>query len=185
MAPKADLTKAVEDVTKAVEDLQQDVSRIAELEKNVAQILGQMSILGQLDQHMRDEKLVRTQREALASGSTTTTEREKQRDNGDESSAATANQTGPAVFSLGLGPITGNVSTTESSRTEPLTRKLEIPVFYGENAESWVLRVEQYFNWAVLRRRRSSVQSVCVLTMRLCYGTGGSESGTRSGVGIS
>lgn len=28
---------------------------------------------------------------------------------------------------------------------EPLTRKVEMPVFNGSNAESWVLRVDQYF----------------------------------------
>lgn len=28
---------------------------------------------------------------------------------------------------------------------EPLTRKVEMPMFDGSNAESWVLRVDQYF----------------------------------------
>lgn len=30
-------------------------------------------------------------------------------------------------------------------KNEPMMRRMEIPIFNGENAESWVLRVEQYF----------------------------------------
>ncbi|WZY77143.1 hypothetical protein YC2023_023527 [Brassica napus] len=50
-----------------------------------------------------------------------------------------------------MGPGVGSVTRQRSpllaydGREESLTRRIEIPLFTGEEAESWVLRVEQYF----------------------------------------
>lgn len=43
------------------------------------------------------------------------------------------------------------------------TRKIEIPLFDGENAESWVLRVEQYFELCEF------LEEGKLLTVRMCF----------------
>ncbi|KAF8088409.1 hypothetical protein N665_0543s0019 [Sinapis alba] len=54
-------------------------------------------------------------------------------------------------FVTEIGPESGSVTNHNLPRQTPennegsLSRRLEIPLFDGDEAESWVLRVEQYF----------------------------------------
>lgn len=42
-------------------------------------------------------------------------------------------------------PAVTQMEGSPTARKPPRTRKLELPVFNGENADSWIMRVEQYF----------------------------------------
>ncbi|KFK22576.1 hypothetical protein AALP_AAs72971U000100 [Arabis alpina] len=56
----------------------------------------------------------------------------------------------PALFegasrTLGFSPAPPQWSPPPEDRSMPLTRKLELPTFNGTQVESWVMKVEQYF----------------------------------------
>lgn len=138
MAPKADIMKTVE-------DLQWDVSKIAMLEKNVEEFLGKMSILERIEQHMKDETLARKHREEVVNGFVSITNRGKHKEGEEESSVVTVNKTGTTKKPDDQITVVETGKVTENFQNEPLTRKIEIPIFDGENGETWVLRVEHSF----------------------------------------
>ncbi|KFK29256.1 hypothetical protein AALP_AA7G109500 [Arabis alpina] len=53
---------------------------------------------------------------------------------------------GNASRQLGYSPAPPSVWIPPNDRVVPLSRRLELPVFNGEQAENWISRVEQYFD---------------------------------------
>lgn len=142
------------DITKAVETLQQDMGRIDTLEKRMEE-MRQQSVLDRLEQYMNELELAKQRSEEIVIGSVKLAHRGNQKEDEEPGSASNTGQdrtptnkpTQIKDAEKKEETTPGGASTRKSwaDRNEPLTRKIEIPVFDGENAESWVLRVEQYF----------------------------------------
>ncbi|CAA7053502.1 unnamed protein product [Microthlaspi erraticum] len=151
MAPKTE-------VMKAVEALQRDVERIEVLEKSIEEMrqqMGKLSVLDRLERHLDEVDRSKQKAEEIVIGSVKLSSTGKQREEDDPGSATVVDQNVSSLLHTTTEVVTakleGDTVVTVSGepakkdRNEPLTRKIEIPVFDGENAESWVLRVEQYF----------------------------------------
>lgn len=139
MAPKTDTTKNLSTLETAVEKLQKDVEKINVLEMRVTELthqLGKLDILERLEKRMMKED-----RRSTLLG--------KQPEDDTQTSGLVASRIEgsqrPSVQNTHRFSEQGRRSTEPPEWNEPLTRKMEIPLFDGENVESWVLRVEQYF----------------------------------------
>lgn len=138
MAQKANPVKNLGTLETAVEKLQKDVEKLSALESKVTELtqqLGKLDVLDRWEKRMMEED----QRSTLLG---------KQPEDETQTSGMIASMVeGSQRPSVRNNRFSEQVrkSTESPEWNEPLTRNIEIPVFDGENVESRVLRVEQYF----------------------------------------
>ncbi|XP_010495484.1 PREDICTED: uncharacterized protein LOC104772583 [Camelina sativa] len=133
----------MEELEKAVESMQKEVQKITELEEDVKEMKKQLEKLDVMEKQMGKLDILELLQKRLMGEERRSWVTEAQ------NLETTANPTDviQRLFTPGAAPTTVQMQTqnetTESK--EPLMRKIEIPLFDGENAEAWVQRVEQYF----------------------------------------
>ncbi|KAL1215905.1 hypothetical protein V5N11_029184 [Cardamine amara subsp. amara] len=139
MAPKADPTKNTDAVEKAVDKLQRDVEKLLALESSVNEMKLKMDILDRIEKKMMDDERREVAMGKQREGTHTSGVNESQI----EGSQSRSNQ--KPIRSVSLDDQRMEMTRELPKANESLTKKIEAPIFDGENVESWVVRVEQYF----------------------------------------
>ena len=110
-----------------VQDIKKQLGKLDMLEK-------QLSKLDVLDKWVEERRLLSVEKKPA--GDT-------------QGSGVASNTIGKArrvILAEQTPPVTQRQTRSESpENSAPLTRKIELPTFDGENADDWVVRVEQYF----------------------------------------